>query len=39
MPIVYPLKGAMFVATFLLVLQGIAEFLRSCYAAAKGEWP
>ena len=39
MPIVYPLKGAIFVATFLLVLQGIAEFLRSCYAAAKGEWP
>ena len=39
MPVVYPLKGAMFVATFLLVLQGIAEFLRSCYAATKGEWP
>ena len=39
MPIVYPLKGAMFVATLLLILQGIAEFLRSCYAAAKGEWP
>ncbi len=39
MPVVYPLKGAMFVATFLLILQGIAEFLRSCYAAAKGEWP
>ncbi|MBM3733323.1 MAG: TRAP transporter small permease subunit [Acidimicrobiia bacterium] len=39
MPIVYPLKGAMFVATFLLILQGVAEFLRSCYAASKGEWP
>jgi TRAP-type mannitol/chloroaromatic compound transport system permease small subunit len=39
MPIVYPLKGAMFAATLLLVLQGVAEFLRSCYAAAKGEWP
>lgn len=39
MPVVYPLKGAMFAATLLLVLQGIAEFLRSCYAAAKGEWP
>jgi TRAP-type mannitol/chloroaromatic compound transport system permease small subunit len=39
MPIVYPLKGMMFVATFLLILQGVAEFLRSCYAATKGEWP
>ena len=39
MPVIYPLKGAIFVATFLLVLQGVAEFLRSCYAAAKGEWP
>jgi TRAP-type mannitol/chloroaromatic compound transport system permease small subunit len=39
MPVVYPLKGAMFAAIFLLTLQGFAEFLRSCYAAAKGKWP
>lgn len=39
MPVVYPLKGAMFAAIFLLILQGVAEFLRSCYAAAKGKWP
>ena len=38
MPIIYPLKGAMFVAVALLVLQGVSEFLKSVYAALKGEW-
>lgn len=38
MPVVYPLKGAMFLGILLLVLQGFAEFLRSCYAVARGEW-
>ncbi len=38
MPIIYPLKGALFVAVALLVLQGVSEFLKSVYAALKGEW-
>ena len=39
MPIVYPFKGVMPVATALLLLQGLSELLKSCYAAMKGEWP
>jgi TRAP-type mannitol/chloroaromatic compound transport system permease small subunit len=39
MPIVYPFKGVMPVATALLLLQGLSEFLKSCYAATRGEWP
>lgn len=39
MPVIYPLKGAMFVAVALLVLQGVSEFLKSVYAALRGEWP
>jgi TRAP-type mannitol/chloroaromatic compound transport system permease small subunit len=38
MPIVYPFKGVMPVATLLLLLQGLSEFLKSAYAAVKGEW-
>jgi TRAP-type mannitol/chloroaromatic compound transport system permease small subunit len=39
MPVVYPFKFMMPLATLLLLIQGVAEFLRSLYAAAKGEWP
>jgi TRAP-type mannitol/chloroaromatic compound transport system permease small subunit len=38
MPVVYTFKGVMPVATLLLLLQGISEFLKSVYAAVKGEW-
>ncbi|MBX9810750.1 MAG: TRAP transporter small permease subunit [Burkholderiales bacterium] len=38
MPIVYPFKAVMPIATALLLLQGVSEFLKSVYAAAKGEW-
>jgi TRAP-type mannitol/chloroaromatic compound transport system permease small subunit len=39
MPPVYPLKTVLPVASALLFLQGIAEFLRSVHAARYGEWP
>lgn len=38
MPIVYPFKAVMPVATLLLLLQGLSEFLKSLHAAVKGEW-
>jgi TRAP-type mannitol/chloroaromatic compound transport system permease small subunit len=38
MPVVYPFKGVMPVATLLLLLQGVSELLKSVYAAMKGEW-
>lgn len=39
MPIVYPFKAAMPLATLLLLLQGISEFLKSIHAALTGKWP
>jgi TRAP-type mannitol/chloroaromatic compound transport system permease small subunit len=39
MPIVYPFKFVMPLATALLLLQGVSEFIKSVYAALKGEWP
>lgn len=39
MPPIYPLKSVLPLASVLLFLQGIAEFLRSLYAAKHGEWP
>lgn len=38
MPIVYPFKLAIPVATLLLLLQGLSEFMKSIWAARKGEW-
>lgn len=38
MPVIYPLKFAMPVTCVLLLLQGIAELLRSIHAARSGEW-
>lgn len=38
MPIVYPFKAVMPLATALLLLQGFSELLKSLYAAIKGEW-
>ena len=39
MPIVWPFKGAIPVATALLLLQGLSETLKSAYAVVRGEWP
>ena len=38
MPIIYPFKFVMPVATAMLILQGVSEFLKSLHAARKGEW-
>lgn len=38
MPIVYPFKLVLTVATALLLIQGISELIKSLYAALKGEW-
>jgi TRAP-type mannitol/chloroaromatic compound transport system permease small subunit len=38
MPIVYPFKAAIPLATLLLLLQGLSEFLKSVWAAKEGEW-
>lgn len=38
MPVVYPFKLMMPVATALLLLQGVSELIKSIYAAVKGEW-
>jgi len=37
-PIIYPFKTVIPVTAFLLLIQGISEFLKSLYAARKGEW-
>lgn len=39
MPIVYPFKFVLPLSTALLLLQGSSEFLKSMYAAVRGEWP
>ena len=39
MPVIYPVKGFMFLAVVLLLLQGASEFLKSCWAALHGQWP
>ncbi|MGQ0545785.1 MAG: TRAP transporter small permease subunit [Betaproteobacteria bacterium] len=38
MPIIYPLKAVMPVAAALLLLQGVAEFLKCIYALRHGRW-
>lgn len=38
MPIVYPFKASIPLATLLLLLQGLSEFMKSVWAARKGEW-
>jgi TRAP-type mannitol/chloroaromatic compound transport system permease small subunit len=39
MPIVYPFKFVLPLTAVLLLLQGLSEFLKSVYAAVRGEWP
>ena len=36
MPVIYPLKSVMPVATAMLLLQGLAEFLKCIYALRTG---
>lgn len=38
MPPVYPFKTVLPVTAALLLLQGVSEFLKSAYAAARGRW-
>ena len=38
MPIIYPFKFIMPLATAMLLLQGVSELLKSFRAATKGEW-
>ena len=38
MPVIYPLKFVIPLACVLLILQGVAEFLRSVHAARTGAW-
>ena len=39
MPVIYPFKFVMPVATAMLLLQGVSELLKSWIAATKGKWP
>jgi len=39
MPIVWPFKAAIPLATALLLLQGLSETLKSIHAVVRGEWP
>ena len=38
MPIIYPLKAVLPIATALLLLQGVAELLKCVYAIRTGKW-
>ena len=38
MPVIYPLKAVLPIATALLLLQGVAEFLKCIYALRTGTW-
>jgi TRAP-type mannitol/chloroaromatic compound transport system permease small subunit len=38
-PAIYPFKTVIPVSLALLLFQGLSEFLKSIYAAVKGEWP
>ena len=39
MPMLGPVRTAIPVGVFLLILQGISETLKSWYAATRGRWP
>ena len=38
MPIIYPLKAVLPIATAMLLLQGVSEFLKCVYALRTGRW-
>lgn len=39
MPLLGPIKAALPLGVFLLLIQGVAELLKSLYAATRGRWP
>ncbi len=39
MPLVAPIKSALPIGVFFLIIQGISELLKSFYAATRGRWP
>ena len=39
MPYLAPIKSALPVGIFFLILQGVSEFCKSYYAATRGRWP
>ena len=39
MPLLGPVRTAIPVGTFLLIIQGVSESLKSWYAATRGHWP
>ncbi len=39
MPYVAPIKSALPVGVFFLIVQGVSELLKSIYAATRGRWP
>jgi TRAP-type mannitol/chloroaromatic compound transport system permease small subunit len=38
MPVIYPLKAVLPIATAMLLLQGVAEFLKCLHALRTGQW-
>jgi len=38
-PIVWPMKVALTLGVFFLLIQGISEICKSWYAATRGKWP
>ena len=38
MPVIYPLKAVLPIATAMLLLQGLAEFLKCLHALRTGKW-
>jgi TRAP-type mannitol/chloroaromatic compound transport system permease small subunit len=38
MPVIYPLKIVLPIATAMLLLQGVAELLKCVYAIRTGQW-
>ena len=38
-PIVWPVKMALAIGVFFLIMQGVSEILKSWYAATRGRWP
>ncbi len=38
-PIVWPVKSALAIGVFFLLVQGISEICKSWYAATRGKWP
>ena len=38
-PIVWPVKSALAIGVFFLLVQGLSEICKSWYAATRGKWP